>query len=102
MVSIDIVSRGLENVVAVLPAIIGALIVLLLGWIVGRLLGKAVRIVIDKALAAVTTTPVIGESDVGKTVVTSHVSLGYLGDITMRCVVYLIAILAAVDIINLD
>ena len=102
MVSIDIVSRGLENVVAVLPAIIGALIVLLLGWIVGRLLGKAVRIVIDKALAAVTTTPVIGESDVGKTVVSSHVSLGYLGDITMRCVIYLIAILAAVDILNLD
>ena len=102
MVSIDIVSRGVENVVAVLPAIIGALIVLLLGWIVGRLLGKAVRIIIDKALAAVTTTSVIGESDVGKTVVTSHVSLGYLGDITMRCVVYLIAILAAVDILNLD
>jgi hypothetical protein len=102
MVSIDIVSRGLENVVAVLPAIIGALIVLLLGWIVGRLLGKAVRIVIDKALAAVTTTPVIGESDVGKTVVSSHVSLGYLGDITMRCVIYLIAILGAVDILNLD
>jgi hypothetical protein len=102
MVSIDIVSRGLENVVAVLPAIIGALIVLLLGWIVGRLLGKAVKIVIDKALAAVTTTPAIGQSDVGKTVVTSHVSLGYLGDITMRCVIYLIAILAAVDILNLD
>jgi hypothetical protein len=35
-------------------------------------------------------------------VATSHVSLGYLGDITMRCVVYLIAILAAVDILNLD
>ncbi len=102
MVSIDIVSRGLENVVAVLPAIIGAVIVLLLGWIVGRLLGKAARIIIDKALQAVTTTPAIGESDVGKTVVSSHVSLGYLGDITMRCVVYLIAILAAVDILDLD
>jgi len=102
MVSIDIVSRGLENVVAVLPAIIGAVIVLLLGWIVGRVLGKAVRIIIDKAMAAVSTTPVIGDSDVGKTVATSHVSLGYLGDITMRCVVYLIAILAAVDILNLD
>jgi hypothetical protein len=102
MVSVDIVSRGLENVVAVLPAIIGALIVLLLGWVVGRLLGKAVRIIIDRAMAAVSTAPVIGESDVGKTVVTSHVSLGYLGDITMRCVIYLIAILAAVDILNLD
>lgn len=102
MVSVDIVSRGLENVMAVLPAIIGAVIVLLLGWIVGRVLGKAVRIVIDKAMSAVSSAPMIGESDVGKSVVTSHVSLGYLGDITMRCVVYLIAILAAVDILNLD
>lgn len=102
MVSVDIISRGLENVVAVLPAIIGAVIVLLLGWIVGRVLGKAVRIIIDKAMAAVSSAPAIGESDIGKTVVTSHVSLGYLGDITMRCVVYLIAILAAVDILNLD
>jgi hypothetical protein len=102
MVSVDIISRGLENVVAVLPAIIGAVIVLLLGWIVGRVLGKAVRIIIDKAMAAVSTAPVLGESEVGKTVASSHVSLGYLGDITMRCVVYLIAILAAVDILNLD
>ncbi|HEX3002158.1 MAG TPA: hypothetical protein VHN82_07315 [Methanoregula sp.] len=102
MASVDIISRGLENVVAVLPAIIGAVIVLLLGWVVGRVLGKAVRIIIDKAMAAVSTTPVIGESEVGKKVATSHVSLGYLGDITMRCIVYLIAILAAVDILNLD
>jgi len=102
MVSVDIISRGLENVVAVLPAIIGAVVVLLLGWIVGRVLGKAVRIIIDKAMTAVSSAPMIGESDVGKTVATSHVSLGYLGDITMRCVVYLIAILAAVDILNLD
>lgn len=102
MVSVDIISRGLENVMAVLPAIIGAVIVLLLGWIVGRVLGKAVRIIVDRALTAVSSAPMIGESDVGKTVTTSHVSLGYLGDITMRCVVYLIAILAAVDILNLD
>jgi len=102
MVSMDIVSRGLENVVAVLPAIIGAVVILLIGWIVGRLLGKAVRIVIDRAMAAATASPVIGESDLGKTVAKAPVSLGYLGDITMRCIVYLVAILAAVDILNMD
>jgi hypothetical protein len=102
MVSMDIVSRGLQNVVAVLPAIIGALVLLLIGWIAGRLLGKAVRIVIDKAMATATATPVIGESDLGKSVAESNVSLGYLGDITVRCIVYLIAILAAVDLLNLD
>jgi hypothetical protein len=102
MVSMDIVSRGMENVMAVLPAILGALVVLIIGWIVGRLLGKAVRIILDKATATATATPIIGESDLGKSVVKSNVSLGYLGDITVRCIAYLIAILAAVDILNLD
>lgn len=102
MVSMDIVSRGLENVIAVLPAIIGALVVLLIGWIVGRLLGKAVRIVIDKATDTAASTPAIGESDLGKTVAKAPVSFGYMGDITVRCIVYLIAILAAVDILQME
>ncbi|MDD4136648.1 MAG: hypothetical protein PHT99_01975 [Methanoregula sp.] len=87
---------------AVLPAIIGAVIVLLIGWVVGRLLGKAARIIIDKATATATATPTIGESDLGKTVAKSPVSFGYMGDMTVRCIVYLIAILAAVDILNMD
>lgn len=102
MVSMDIISRGLVNVVAVLPAIIGALVVLLIGWVVGRLLGKAVRIVIDKAMTTATATKAIGESDLGKTVTKAPVSFGYIGDITVRCIVYLVAILAAVDLLNLD
>ena len=102
MVTMDIVSRGLVNVVAVLPAIIGALVVLLIGWVVGRLLGKAVRIVIDKAMTTATATKAIGESDLGKTVTKAPVSFGYIGDITVRCIVYLVAILAAVDLLNLD
>jgi hypothetical protein len=99
---IDIISRGLENTMAVLPAIIGALVVLLIGWIAGRLLGKAARIVLDKATAAITAAPVIGDSELGKSVTKAPVSFGYLGDITVRCIVYLIAILAAVDILNMD
>lgn len=95
---IDIFSRGLDNIIAVLPAIIGALIVLLIGWIAGRLLGKAFRIILDK----VTTVPVIGDSELGKSVMSSGLTLGYFGDITVRCIVYLIAILAAVDILNLE
>jgi small-conductance mechanosensitive channel len=102
MGSIDIISIGLENAMAVLPAIIGALIVLLIGWIAGRLLGKAARIVLDKITATATEAPMIGDSDLGKTLEKSTVSIGYLGDITVRCIVYLIAILAAVDILQLD
>jgi len=96
--SINIISRGLENTMAVLPAVLGALIVLIIGWIVGRLLGKGVRILLDKAISA----PVIGDSDLGKSITRSGITVGHLGDIAVRCIVYLIAILAAVDILNLD
>jgi hypothetical protein len=96
--SFNIFSHGLDNTMAVLPAIIGALIVLLIGWIAGRLLGKAVRILVDKATAI----PVIGDSDLGKSVTNSGITAGYLGDIAVRCLVYLIAIFAAVDILNLE
>jgi hypothetical protein len=96
--SINIISRGLENTMAVLPAVLGALIVLIIGWIVGRLLGRGVRILLDKAIS----TPVIGDSDLGKSITRSGITVGHLGDIAVRCIVYLIAILAAVDILNLD
>ena len=96
--SIDIISRGLDTTMAVLPAIVGALIVLLIGWIAGRLLGKGVRILLDKVTAA----PVIGDSDFGKSITRSGITIGYLGDIAVRCIVYLIAVLAAVNILNLD
>lgn len=98
----DIIASGLQNVMAVLPALIGALVILLIGWIAGRVLGKAVRFVIDKITETVTAAPVIGDSDITKSVTKSPVSLGYLGDIAVRILVYMIAILAAVDILNLD
>lgn len=96
--SFNIISNGMDTTMAVLPAIVGALIVLLIGWVVGRLLGKGVRIIIDK----VTATSIIGESDMGKSITKTGFSAGYLGDIAVRCLVYLIAIFAAVDILNLE
>ena len=80
----------------------GALVVLIIGWIVGRLLGRAVRIVLDK----------IGEQHIveeGADVAwirgsfkSAGITVGYIGDIAVRIVVYLVAILAAVNILNLD
>ena len=98
----DIIASGLQNVMAVLPALIGALVILLVGWIAGRVLGEAVRIVIDKVTEAINAAPVVGNSDITLSVTKSPVSLGYLGDIAVRIIVYMIAILAAVDLLNLD
>jgi hypothetical protein len=95
---VNILSNGIANVAAVLPAVIGAIIVLLVGWIAGRLLGKAVRVVCDRASLV----PLIGESEVGKTVTTTGFSVGSIADIFVRIIVYLVAILAAVDILDME
>jgi hypothetical protein len=81
-----------------LPGIIGAIIILLLGWIVGRLLGKAVRIILDKISAI----HVIEDSGFAGSFKRAGVTVGYLGDIAVRIIVYLIAILAAVDVLHME
>jgi len=91
-------NKWVDMITSSLPAILGAIIILVVGWIVGRLLGKAVRMVIDK----VTQSAMVNKTEFADKVKTSGVSLGYLGDVATRCIVYLIAILAAVDFLNLD
>jgi small-conductance mechanosensitive channel len=85
-----------------LPSIIGALLVLLVGWIVGRLLGKAVRIVLDKISEQHLVEKVADETSFSGSVKGAGITVGYIGDIAVRIFVYLIAILAAVDILNMD
>ena len=98
----SLLNRWYETLMMYVPGIVGALVVLIIGWIVGRLLGRAVRIVLDK----------IGEQHIveeGADVVSvrgsfknAGLTVGYVGDIAVRIVVYLIAVLAAVDILKLD
>jgi hypothetical protein len=96
--STGVINQWYATIMAALPGILGAIIVLVLGWIVGRLLGKAVRIALDK----LSQYSIIDQSQFTGTVKKSGITIGYLGDIAVRCFVYLIAILAAVDILNLD
>lgn len=85
-----------------LPSIIGALLVLLVGWIVGRLLGKAVRILLDKISEQHLVEKVADETSFAGSVKGAGITVGYIGDIAVRIFVYLIAVLAAVDILNMD
>ncbi|MFA4876758.1 MAG: hypothetical protein WC586_05050 [Methanoregula sp.] len=91
-------NRWTDMIVSSLPGILGAIIILLAGWIVGRLLGRAVRFIIDKAVQHA----IVSKTEFGTKMKDSGVTLGYLGDVATRCCVYLIAILAAVDFLNLD
>jgi hypothetical protein len=95
---IPTLAESMAMALSYLPAVIGALIVLLIGWIVGRLLGKAVHVLLDKfaELGMVKSIGLMGPVE------KSGITLGYLGDLVVRWVVYLIAVLAAVDILNMD
>jgi small-conductance mechanosensitive channel len=81
-----------------LPGIVGAIIILLIGWIVGRLLGKAVGCILDK----IHNIDMLKDTHFAKSFTHSGITVGFVGDIAVRLIVYLVAILAAVDVLNLD
>src|SRR5208337_25706 len=91
-----------STVVTYVPGIVGALVVLLIGWIIGRLLGRAVRIVLDKISEQHIVEESADVASIRGSFKSAGVTAGYIGDIAVRIVVYLVAILAAVNILNLE
>jgi len=87
-----------EATFAILPYLVAAIIVLLIGWIVGRLLGKLVKLIFEKSGIDA----YILKSSVGPSFQKTGITLGYLGDIIIRIFVYLLAILVASDILKID
>jgi hypothetical protein len=85
-----------------IPGIVGALVVLIIGWIVGRLLGRAVRIVLDKVSEQHIVEEGADVVSIRGSFKNAGLTVGYVGDIAVRIVVYLIAVLAAVDILKMD
>jgi small-conductance mechanosensitive channel len=99
---VDLVNRWYETIMAYVPSILGAIIVLIIGWIVGRVLGKAVRIILDKIGEQHLVKEGVDLASVGGSVKKAGITVGYIGDLFTRVIVYLIAILAAVDILNME
>lgn len=99
---VDIIGQWYGLLMTYVPSIIGAIIVLVVGWIVGRLLGKAVRIVLDKISEQHIIKETTEIASIKGSVKDSGLTVGYIGDIAVRIIVYLIAVLAAVDILNLE
>ena len=95
---VNIIFGTLDKTLSTLPGIFGALIILISGWILGRLLGRGVRILLTK----LSENSRIKDLEIHGIVKKSGVSVGYLGDIAVRLIVYLFAILAAVDVLNLE
>lgn len=88
----------LQALIALLPKIGGAAIVLIIGWAVGRVLGKG----ISKVLVKVRLDEALRKTVIGKALERSGITGVRLFDLVIRWFVYLIAILTAADILNIS
>jgi len=94
----DAFAQAAYSVISYLPTLIAAIIILLIGWIVGRLLGKFVSKLLDK----IGVDDALRKTSVGKAVENSGTEIVHLFDLVVRWFVYLIAILAAANILQLE
>ncbi|RLI41359.1 hypothetical protein DRO59_07185 [Candidatus Bathyarchaeota archaeon] len=84
--------------VSIIPGIVGAIAALIIGWIAGRALGKGVSKILDKAGVD----DALRKTVIGKAIEKSGVTCVRFFDLIVRWFVYLIAVLAAVSILNID
>ncbi|MBN1167317.1 MAG: hypothetical protein JXA44_09345 [Methanospirillaceae archaeon] len=91
------INDSIMVIMDLIPKIIGAVIILLIGWIVGRVLGKVVKLFIEK----VGVEAALSKTIVGKTFLNSGMSVGTAADYLVRIVVYLLAIMSAAEILNI-
>lgn len=80
------------------PKIVGAIVVLIIGWAVGRGLGAVISRILDKAGVD----DALRKTSIGKAIEKSGISLPKFFDILIRVFIYLIAILAAVNILEIE
>lgn len=94
----DFLGDTVAGVINFLPQLVGAVIILVIGWFVGRLVGSLVRRLVDRVEIdrAVLKTPLGGALGGSETAVSS--SLGKIGSYF----VYALAILAAADALAIE
>lgn len=85
-----------------LPNLVAAIIILIIGWIVGRLLGKGVAALLDR----LGVDDAFARTSIGKAIERQYGGSGTRGiveffDLIVRWFIYLIAILAAANALNL-
>lgn len=81
-----------------LPKIAGAIAVLIIGWIAGRIIGKAVSKVLDK----VGIDDALMKTAIGKAIQKSGITVVRFFDLIVRWFIYLIALFAATDILEIS
>ncbi|MCD6245240.1 MAG: hypothetical protein J7J65_08470 [Candidatus Korarchaeota archaeon] len=94
---IPYLSEVLRIIIAWIPKLAAAIVVLVIGWAAGRAFGKAVAYVLDK----IGVDDILRSTSVGKSIEErTHVKLTTIFDVIARWFVYLIAISTASDILG--
>jgi small-conductance mechanosensitive channel len=94
----DALMQMLYSVIAYLPGLIAAIVILLIGWVVGRLLGKVISGILDK----IGVDDALLKTSVGQAIEQSGTHVVTLFDLIVRWFIYLIAIVAAANILQLE
>lgn len=83
---------------AILPNLIAAVVILIIGWIVGRILGKVGSVIINKTgcCSSLEGTPV------GRTLLNSGCTIPMAVDYLIRIIIYLLAIMSAADTLQIE
>jgi hypothetical protein len=92
------VANLLTELVKLAPRIAGALIVLVVGWAAGRLTGRGLSKILDKAGLD----EALRRTAIGKALDRTRITIVGFFDLVIRWFVYLVAILAAVDILQIS
>ncbi len=94
----DALMQMLYSVIAYLPGLIAAIVILVIGWVIGRLLGKVISGILDK----IGVDDALLKTSVGQAIEQSGTHVVTLFDLIVRWFIYLIAIVAAANILQLE
>lgn len=94
----DALMQMVYSVIAYIPNLIAAIIILIIGWIVGRILGKVISGILDK----IGVDDALIKTSVGKAIEQSGTSVVAFFDLIVRWFIYLIAIVAAANVLQLE
>ncbi|RLG03660.1 MAG: hypothetical protein DRN61_04430 [Thaumarchaeota archaeon] len=87
-----------EWLVAATPKIITAVIILIIGWAVGRGLGAIISRILDKAGVD----DALRKTSIGRAIEKSGITIPRFFDVLIRIFIYLIAVFAAVNVLEIE
>lgn len=94
----ELINEVTRSTIAFLPRLVAAIIVLIIVWILGRWMGKIVAHLLGRAGLD----DALRKTIIGKTIEAGGISLAHFFDLITRWFIYLIGIMAAVNVLGVS